>query len=78
MRWEYRNTVLVLCTLAFFATMVARLVISPVVPDIETEFGTSSGMIGLALSGMWAAYALSQFPSGVLADRYGELLRSRV
>lgn len=72
MRWEYRNTVLVLCTLAFFATMVARLVISPVVPDIETEFGTSSGMIGLALSGMWAAYALVQFPSGILADRYGE------
>ncbi|KYH27395.1 multidrug resistance protein MdtL [Halalkalicoccus paucihalophilus] len=72
MRWEYRNTVLVLCTLAFFATMVARLVISPVVPAIVSEFGTSSGTIGLAFSGMWAAYALSQFPSGLLADRYGE------
>ncbi|MEM4781591.1 MAG: MFS transporter [Halalkalicoccus sp.] len=72
MRWEYRNTVLVLCTLAFFATMVARLVISPVVPDIEAAFDTSASVIGLALSGMWAAYALSQFPSGILADRYGE------
>lgn len=52
--------------------MVARLVISPVVPAIEAEFGTSTGVIGLALSGMWGAYALLQFPSGVLADRYGE------
>ena len=71
-RWQYRYTVLGLCTLAFFATMVARLVISPVVPNIESHFDTSSGVIGLALSGMWAAYALAQFPSGVLADRYGE------
>ncbi|WP_336363072.1 MFS transporter [Halalkalicoccus salilacus] len=71
-RWQYRYTVLVLCLLAFFVTMVARLVISPVVPAIESHFETSTGAIGLALSGMWAAYALSQFPSGVLADRYGE------
>jgi MFS family permease len=52
--------------------MVARLVISPVVPDITAEFGVSTAAVGLALSGMWAAYALSQFPSGVLADRFGE------
>ncbi|WP_336345225.1 MFS transporter [Halalkalicoccus ordinarius] len=70
--WDYRWTVLVLCTLAFFATMVARLVISPVVPRIEAAFGASSGLVGLALTGLWAAYALAQFPSGVLADRYGE------
>ncbi len=72
MRWEYRNTVLALCTAAFFSTMLARIAISPVVPAIEAAFDTSSGVIGLALSGMWAAYALTQFPSGVLADRYGE------
>ena len=28
--------------------------------------------MGLALTGLWAMYALSQFPSGVLADRFGE------
>ncbi|MFC7224838.1 MFS transporter [Halalkalicoccus sp. GCM10025322] len=71
-RWDYRWTVLSLCTLAFFATMVARLVISPVVPAIETEFDASSGLVGVALTGLWTAYALAQFPSGVLADRYGE------
>ncbi|PSQ00435.1 MFS transporter [Halobacteriales archaeon QS_5_70_17] len=72
MNWAYRYTVLALCTLAFFATMVARLSISPVVPDIVAAFSVSNGAVGLALSGMWAAYALAQFPSGVLGDRFGE------
>lgn len=71
-RWEYQTTVVVLCTLAFFATMVARLVISPVVPDIVDAFDSSNSMIGLALTGLWMAYACAQFPSGVLAGRYGE------
>ena len=68
----YRYVILALCTLAFTATMVARLVISPVVPAITDDLAVSTGAIGLALSGMWAAYALAQFPSGVLADRLGE------
>jgi MFS family permease len=70
--WRYRDSVLVLATLAFFATMAARVAISPVVPRITATFGVSTGAIGLALSGMWAAYALMQFPSGVLGDRLGE------
>jgi len=72
MSWRYRETVLALCTLAFFATMVGRLAISPVVPLITAEFDVSNSIIGVALSGMWMAYFVSQFPSGVLADRFGE------
>ena len=71
---RYRDTVLGLCTLAFFVTMVGRLAISPVVPTVTAEFGVSNAVIGTALSGMWLAYALTQFPSGILADRYGERL----
>jgi MFS family permease len=71
-RWSTGRSVLTACTLAFFATMVARLVISPVVPAISAEFGVSNGSIGLALTGVWLAYALAQFPSGLLGDRYGE------
>jgi len=52
--------------------MAARLVISPVVPAISNAFGVSNAAIGLALTGMWLAYAAAQFPSGLLADRYGE------
>ncbi len=72
MNWPYRNTVLVCCTAAFFAVVTARLVVSPVVPDIVDSFGVSNSAVGLALSGMWAAYALTQFPSGILGDRFGE------
>lgn len=68
----YRYRVVALCTIAFFSTMVARVVISPVVPDLQIAFAATTGAIGLALSGMWVAYALMQYPSGVLADRYGE------
>lgn len=70
--WSYKGAVLGACTLAFFATMAARLAISPVVPAISDVFAVSNGAIGLALTGMWLAYAAAQFPSGLLADRYGE------
>ncbi|WP_254861953.1 MFS transporter [Halovivax gelatinilyticus] len=72
MQWPYRRTVLALCTLAFFATMVARLAISPVVPQITAEFEVTNTVVGFALTGLWMTYFLSQFPSGVLADRFGE------
>ncbi|GAB3694316.1 MFS transporter [Halorubrum pallidum] len=72
MNWRYKHTALALCTLAFTATMVARLVISPLVPDITSRFGVTNATVGLALSGMWLAYAFAQFPSGLLGDRYGE------
>ncbi|SEW25278.1 MFS transporter [Natrinema salifodinae] len=72
LRWRYQETVLTMCTLAFLATMAARLVISPIVPRLTAEFGVSNSVIGVALTGMWMAYFLSQFPSGVFADKYGE------
>lgn len=72
MNWRYRNTVLLLSTLAFFATMVARLVISPAVPAITEGFDVSKSAVGFALTGMWMAYSLAQFPSGLLGDRFGE------
>lgn len=71
-RRTYKHTVLGLCVLAFFSTMVARLVISPVVPAIRAEFGVSNGSIGSALTGMWMAYTLLHYPGGVLGDRFGE------
>ncbi|TKX77174.1 MFS transporter, partial [Halorubrum sp. SD626R] len=72
MNWQYRHTVLALCMLAFFVTYFARLAISPVVPFIVDDFAVSNTAIGAALSGMWLAYGVSQFPSGILADRFGE------
>lgn len=72
MQWRYRYTVLALMTAALFGTVTARLAISPLVPDLVSAFGTSNGVIGLVLTGMWATYAVFQLPGGVLAGRYGE------
>ena len=74
MNWQYRHVVLLLCMLAFFVTYFARLAISPVVPFITEEFEITNTLIGIALTGMWLAYGLAQFPSGLLADRHGEKL----
>jgi MFS family permease len=52
--------------------MVARLSISPIVPQVTDAFNVSNTLIGFALTGMWLAYALAQFPSGVISDTYGE------
>lgn len=71
-KWEYKHTVLSLTTLAYLATMAARLSISPMVPDIADTLQISYGQVGLALTGMWLMYALSQFPSGILGDKIGE------
>lgn len=56
----------------FFGILSARIAVSPLVPDITAEFGVSTGVIGLALTGLWAAYGLFQLPGGVLVSRYGE------
>ncbi len=54
--------------------MAGRLAISPLVPDIIGTFDISNAVIGLALTGMWLTYGLAQYPSGILAERYGERL----
>lgn len=70
--WRYRHTVLVLCTFSYFATRVLPVTISPLIPDITSTFNTSEAVIGSAITGLWAAYAIVQLPSGTLADRVGE------
>lgn len=68
---RYRTGVLALCVLAYFGTRTSQLVVTPLVSEITTEFHVSKTVIGGVLTGMWMAYALVQFPSGVLSDRLG-------
>lgn len=67
-----QTTVLIACTAGFFVTYFVRMAISPVVPFISDDFQVSNATIGLALTGMWLAYGLVQYPSGILGDRFGE------
>ncbi|MFC7131529.1 MULTISPECIES: MFS transporter [Salinibaculum] len=66
-----RRTLYVLAS-GNFAQFGTRILIGALVPFILIDFQTTKASIGLALTGMWAVYALFQFPSGVLADQYGE------
>lgn len=70
--WSYRHTVLGVVLAGNFAQFGSRVILSPVVPDLIETFSTTKGAIGLSLTLLWGAYAVVQFPSGVLADRYGE------
>ncbi|MDY6775559.1 MAG: MFS transporter [Halobacteria archaeon] len=70
--YSYPHVVLGLAVLANFSQFGARVVVSPLVPDIIADFGVSKSEVGLVLTGIWGVYALLQFPSGILADRVGE------
>ena len=71
-RESSHQVVLGTLSLGNFAQIGARFVLSPVVPLVIQEYDVTKASVGLVLTGMWAVYGLSQFPSGVLADRYGE------
>ncbi len=70
--WKLQYAVLGTCIASYFAIRFTQVVIGPIVPGLIDEFDVSRGMIGITLTGMWITYALSQLPSGVFADRYGE------
>jgi predicted MFS family arabinose efflux permease len=64
--------VLAAATTANFGQFGTRAVLGPLVPAIITAYGRSTGEIGAVLSLQWVAFALTQYPSGALADTYGE------
>jgi MFS family permease len=67
-----RYQVLAVIVLANFSQLWVRVVLGPIVPEIIQSFQVSKTEIGITLTIMWAMYALLQFPSGILADRYGQ------
>jgi len=71
-RLTNRRVTLITAFAGNFSVLGSRLLLGAVVPIILIEFDASKSSIGLAMTGMWAIYALLQFPSGVLSDRYGE------
>lgn len=63
--------VLVFVSLGWFATLGIRIVYPALLPEITREFALSLTMAGGLVSVLWVAYALFQFPGGVLADAWG-------
>lgn len=71
-RAERRSTILALTTAGNFSQLGARLLISPLVPAIMATFLVSKSRVGLVLTGLWAVYAIFQYPGGTLGDRFDE------
>jgi len=57
------------CWAAWFVNFIARMSIPVMLPSIRNEFGVSHTEVGLVMTVITLAYALTQVPSGFAADR---------
>jgi predicted MFS family arabinose efflux permease len=69
-----RAGLLVAVALGWLFVVGARFLLPAVLPQVKTTFAVGNAGAGLAVSVVWAAYAVMQAPGGVLIDRVGERL----
>lgn len=71
LRGDGRGWILIAIAFGWFLSMGVRLTYPVVLPHIRTDLNLGLSTAGLLLTVLWVAYALGQFPGGVLADRWG-------
>ncbi|MFC7167217.1 MFS transporter [Halospeciosus flavus] len=64
----HSGRLLLVVSLGWLAIQGGRLLLSPLVPEITTDLGVSSFLVGIAFTTMWGIYAFLQYPSGRLSD----------
>lgn len=64
-------TLLVVAT-GWLAILGGRYLFPAILPQVRDFFGISNATAGLAITVVWAGYAVMQFPAGLLVDRFGE------
>jgi MFS family permease len=64
--------VLVTIALGWMVTLGLRFLVPALLPQVKATFGIDNATAGLAVTLLWAFYALTQFPAGLVADRVGE------
>lgn len=67
-----RTAILLVVSFGWFMSLGTRLVFPALLPQIRATFDITLTTAGLLLSLLWFAYAVGQFPGGMLADRIGE------
>ncbi|WP_418280583.1 MFS transporter [Halorubrum sp. DTA98] len=67
-----RGWILLTVSAGWFLSIGVRYIYPSVLPFLRETFAMDFTTAGLLLSTLWLAYALGQFPGGVLGDRIGE------
>ncbi|NGM71315.1 MFS transporter [Natronolimnobius sp. AArcel1] len=71
LRSDGRGWILIAVAFGWFLSMGIRLSYPVALPHIRTDLTLDLSIAGLLLTVLWTAYAIGQFPGGVLADRWG-------
>lgn len=67
------SEVLFLTALIWFLAKFLRYAFPPLFESLQGTYGVSNTILGTAFTGFMLAYAAMQFPSGLLADRFGSV-----
>lgn len=65
----YSGRLLQLILVGTLMAFVGRNIFGPLLPSIIEDLAVTSGEAGVALTVMWAAIAITQYPGGLLADQ---------
>ena len=67
-----KGRILVAVSAGWFLSIGVRFVYPSLLPFLRAEFAMNLTTAGVLLTMLWAAYAVGQFPGGLLGDRIGE------
>lgn len=67
----YPRLALLLCSIGWFLVQGGRLIVPALALPIKQDLGLGNAGFGMAVSVMWAVYALLQFPGGAASDDLG-------
>jgi predicted MFS family arabinose efflux permease len=72
LRGDGRGRVLAVVAAGWLLVLGTRIVLPALLPQVKQAFDIDNATAGLLVSVMWGAYAVTQFPAGMMVDRIGE------
>ncbi|WP_394739972.1 MFS transporter [Natronococcus roseus] len=67
-----RGWILIGVASGWFLSLGVRLIFPALLPSIRETFEVNLALLGLLVTVLWTAYALGQFPGGIVGDLLGE------
>lgn len=72
LRGDGRGWTLLAIAVGWMFVIGGRFLVPAVLPQVKATFDVTDFEVGVAITVIWAAYALMQSPAGLLVDRVGE------